>query len=188
MADASEGLAEAKRLAAVKRFEILDTPPEGAFDRITALAARVFDVPVAVISIVDGDRVWFKSHHGTELTELSREPGLFSSAILQDDNWVAEDAAQEALTHNHSLVAGSFGLRFFAAAPLRVRGGTRIGTLSIMDREPRSFTRTQGRVLRDLAAIVVREMEVRLESLRAMRESRDLRAGYRSTELDPRRG
>src|SRR4051812_22733897 len=75
---------EARRIAAVKRYDILDTPPDGAFDRITAIAARRFDVPISIISIVDHDRIWFKSHHVLDVKEIGRAPGLCASAILSD--------------------------------------------------------------------------------------------------------
>ena len=83
---------EAERLDAVRRYDILDTPPDGAFDRITALAARLFRVPIAIVSIVDTDRIWFKSHHGLEAGQIEREPGLCASAILQRDPWLIDDA------------------------------------------------------------------------------------------------
>ncbi len=74
---------EDARVAAVRRYEILDTPRDGSFDRITAIAARLFDVPISIISIVDHDRIWFKSHYGMEANEVSRDPGLCASAILK---------------------------------------------------------------------------------------------------------
>src|SRR3546814_16122184 len=81
-----------KRMAAVRRYEILDTPPDGAFDRITAIAARRFGVPIAIVSIVDTDRIWFKSHHGLPVQQIDREPGLCASAILTADPHILEDA------------------------------------------------------------------------------------------------
>src|SRR5918997_2276438 len=83
---------EAERLAAVRRYDILDTPPDGAFDRVTRIAARLFDVPIAIVSIVDADRIWFKSHHGLDVREIPRSPGLCASAILDDKPWVLSDA------------------------------------------------------------------------------------------------
>ena len=85
-------LTEAERLVAVRRYDILDSPPDGAFDRITALAARRFGVPIAIISIVDEDRIWFKSHHGLPVEQIDREPGLCASAILGDTPYLIEDA------------------------------------------------------------------------------------------------
>jgi eukaryotic-like serine/threonine-protein kinase len=178
MTQASIGQDDANRLAAITRFEILDTPPEAAFDRITALAARLLRAPIATMSVVDLDRVWFKSRHGTELAEVASEPGLCASAVLQSGVWVVEDAALDARTRSHPLVAGPFGLRFYAGAPLRVGDGLNLGVLSIMDVEPRRLSRAQGRLLTDLASIVVRELDIRLEARQAMRESPQLRARY----------
>ena len=83
---------EAQRLAAVRRYEVLDTPPDGAFERITSLAARLFDVPISIVSIVDADRIWFKSHHGVDAEQVDREPGLCASAVLQSGPWLVNDA------------------------------------------------------------------------------------------------
>ena len=79
---------EPERLKAVRRYDILDTPPDGAFDRITAIAARRFNVPISIISIVDQDRIWFKSHHGLDVKQTARDPGLCASAILSNDPWI----------------------------------------------------------------------------------------------------
>jgi hypothetical protein len=84
---------ESQRMAAVRRYDILDTPPDGAFDRITAIAARRFDVPISIISIVDHDRIWFKSHHGLDVKQIGRDPGLCASAILSRLPHVLSDAS-----------------------------------------------------------------------------------------------
>ena len=86
---------EEARMRAVERYRILDTPPDGTFDRIAGLAARMFSVPVAIVSVVDHDRIWFKAHHGTDVGEIGRDPGLCASAILQDDAWVVPDAVSD---------------------------------------------------------------------------------------------
>lgn len=102
------------RLAAVRRYEILDTPADGSFDRITALAARMFGVPIAIVSVVDTDRIWFESHHGLpEVDQIERDSGLCASAILHDGPWIVTDAAIDPRTLTNPLVAGSFGLRFY---------------------------------------------------------------------------
>jgi hypothetical protein len=86
-------LAEAERLAALRRYEILDTPPDGAFERLTAIAARHFRVPISIITLVDEDRIWFKSVRGVEgVREIGRDPGLCASAVLQDEVWVVQHA------------------------------------------------------------------------------------------------
>jgi hypothetical protein len=87
------------RMRAVHQYEILDTPPEGAFDRIAGVAARTFSVPIGIVSIVDTDRIWFKSHHGLpEVQEIGRDPGLCASAILQNEPWVVTDASVDPRT------------------------------------------------------------------------------------------
>ena len=85
---------EPDRLAAVRRYDVLDTPPDGAFDRITAIAARRFGVPIAIISVVDQDRIWFKSHHGLDVKQIGRDPGLCASAILSDIPHILPDAIE----------------------------------------------------------------------------------------------
>lgn len=157
---------EEQRMLAVRRYDLLDTPPNGAFDRITGMAARLFDVPVAIVSVVDRDRIWFKSHHGTDVTEIGRDPGLCASAILQDGPWVVNDARTDPRTLANPLVAGEFGLQFYAGVPLHTRDGYNLGTLCVLDTEPREMTPAQTRTLEDLAGIVMDELELRLESRR----------------------
>jgi tRNA A-37 threonylcarbamoyl transferase component Bud32 len=159
---------EEGRMRAVERYRILDTPSDGAFDRIAGLAARMFSVPVAIVSVVDHDRIWFKAHHGTEITEIGRDPGLCASAILQDETWIIENAATDPRTLANPLVAGEFGLQFYAGAPLRTPDGYNLGTICILDREPRSFTAEDARTLEDLAAIVMNDLELRLQSREAI--------------------
>jgi tRNA A-37 threonylcarbamoyl transferase component Bud32 len=159
---------EEARMRAVERYRILDTPADGAFDRIAALAARMFSVPVAIVSIVDHDRIWFKAHHGTDVTEIGRDPGLCASAIMQDGAWVVESAATDPRTLANPLVAGEFGLRFYAGVPLRTPDGFNLGTFCILDREPREFTAEDTRTLEDLAAIVMNDLELRLQSREAI--------------------
>lgn len=155
---------EEERLAAVRRYNILDTPPDGAFDRVTSLAARIFSVPTAIVSIVDHDRIWFKSHHGTDVEQLDRDPGLCASAILQNDPWVIEDAPTDPRALSNPLVAGEHGLKFYAGVPLRTRDGYNLGTLCILDTESRQFTPEETSMLEDLAGIVMDDLELRLES------------------------
>jgi GAF domain-containing protein len=162
---------EGARLAAVRRYEILDTPPDGAFDRVTALAARFFGVPVAIVSIVDHDRIWFKSHHGLDVEQIAPAPGLCASAVLQDDPWVVNDALVDPRTVDNPLVAGELGLRFYAGVPLKVRGGFNLGVLNVIDYEPREVTSDELETLDDLASIVVDELELRL----AARELHEVR-------------
>jgi serine/threonine protein kinase len=155
---------EESRMQAVHRYRILDTLPDGMFDRVAMIAARVFSVPVAIVSIVDHDRIWFKTHHGTDVEQIGRDPGLCASAILQDGPWIIPDATTDPRTLANPLVAGEFGLQFYAGVPLRTPDGYNLGTLCVIDREPREFTDGDARTLEDLAAIVMNDLELRLQT------------------------
>ena len=161
---------ESARMAAVHDYQILDTPPDGAFDRITGLAARLFDVPVAIVSVVDHDRIWFKSHHGTTVEQIDRDPGLCASAILQGEVWVVDNAAQDPRTLSNPLVTGEFGLEFYAGAPLTTREGHNLGTLCILDVVPRTMTAADTANLQDLAGLVMHDLELRLESRKSAQQ------------------
>jgi GAF domain-containing protein len=160
---------ESARLDAVRRYDILDTPPDGTFNRITELASDIFDVPIALVTIVDEDRIWFKAKTGLEdVSEIPRSPGLCASAILQESPYIVEEARKDPRTLANPLVAGQFGLQFYAAAPLRTGDGHRLGTLCLIDREPRMFSPKQAGVLQKLADVVMDEMELRLSARRAV--------------------
>src|SRR5664279_1888257 len=114
---------ETERLEALRRYLILDTPPDGAFDHITAIASELLKVPISIVSLVDHDRIWFKSHHGIEACETGRDIGLCASAILSPDFYQITDAKVDLRALTNPLVAGKFGLRFYAASPLRTHDG-----------------------------------------------------------------
>lgn len=154
---------ETERMAAVHHYGILDTPADSAFDRITALTARLFNVPMAIVSIVDHDRIWFQSRYGTAAEQIPRDPGLCASAILQDEVWVVENAAEDPRTLTNPLVVGDFGLGFYAGAPLKTRDGYNVGTLCILDTAPRKMSDVDSANLQDLARLVTHELELRLE-------------------------
>ena len=155
---------EQERLAAVRRYDILDTPPDGAFDRITAIAARLMDVPIAIVSIVDHDRIWFKSHHGLDVEQIGRDPGLCASCILQGGPWIVNDARRDPRTLANPLVAGEFGLQFYFGVPLRTHDGFNLGTLCVLDFAPRDVTPAEIAHLTDLGAVVMGELELRLSA------------------------
>jgi two-component sensor histidine kinase len=159
---------EAARLAAVRRYDILDTPPDGSFDRVTALAATLFDAPIAIISIVDTDRIWFKSHHGLDVPEIDRDPGLCASAILENAPYVLTDAANDPRALANPLVAGAFGLRFYVGVPLRTADGFNLGTLCVIDKVARPVAEPQIEYLKNLASVVMDQMELRLSARRAI--------------------
>jgi two-component sensor histidine kinase len=162
---------ETQRMAAVRRYDILDTPPDGAFDRITAIAARRFDVPISIISIVDHDRIWFKSHYGLDVKQIGRDPGLCASAILSRLPHVLSNAAIDPRSLANPLVAGDFGLRFYAGVPLQTQDGFNLGTLCVIDKEPRPVEQKEIDDLNDLASVVMDQMELRLSARQAIAQA-----------------
>jgi len=154
---------ELDRLRAVRRYEVLDTPSDETFDRITALTARLLQVPVGLISIVDSDRVWFMSHHGLDIREVSRDSAAPPTLFLHPTPWIVNDAMLDPRTYSNPLVTGDFKLRFYAAAPLMTNDGYNLGTLCAIDEQPHQISPMNLAVLQDLAALVMHEMELRLE-------------------------
>ncbi|WP_019328336.1 PP2C family protein-serine/threonine phosphatase, partial [Streptomyces sp. TOR3209] len=154
-----------------------DTPPDGAFDRIASLAARLFDAPMATVAIVDTDRVWFKAAHGLDgISETDREPGLCASAILHGEPYVVTDADSDARAFANPLVRSDLGVRFYAAAPITTADGQRLGTVNVLDTRPRQPTDDQLEALKDLAALVMDELELRLSAIRTVAAERERRA------------
>jgi len=176
---------EAERLAALHSYEILDTLPDGAFDRITALAARHFNVPVALVSLVDEDRIWFKSRHGLEAEEIPRSPGLCASVIFSDDAYVVRNAIEDPRTLANPLVAGEMGVRFYAAVPLVTHDGYRLGTMNIIDFSPRELDAAGLSDLHEFAGLVMDQMELRLSARKTIAALSQLFQGAeRSTDLE----
>lgn len=167
---------ESGRLAAVRRYAILDTPPDGAFDRVAALAARVLDAPVASVTIVDEDRIWFKASQGLPegVHETGRDPGLCASAILHGEPYTVTDALTDPRTAGNALVHGELAVRFYAAAPITTSDGHRLGTVNVIDTRPREVTDEELSTLQDLAAVVMDELELRLSAMRTVALEREL--------------
>lgn len=158
---------ERRRLAVVRRYEILDTPPDGSFDRVAALAARAFGVPMASVTIVDEDRIWFKASVGLPgVVQAPREPGLCASVIVQGEPYVLPDTLRDELAAANSMVCGELGLRFYAAAPIVTADGYRLGTVNVLHTQPREVTQQEEATLQDLAAVVADELELRLAARR----------------------
>jgi GAF domain-containing protein len=153
--------ADAKRLEAVRRWRILEVPPDG-FEKIAALAAKIFDVPYAVVTVVDAERVWFRAHHGLEVDGIPMAPGLCHTVVRDGEPLVLPDARLHADSLTNPLVAGEFGLRFYAGAPLQTSDGYNLGSLAVLDQQPREVTPAEQEILSGLAAMVVREFELRL--------------------------
>jgi len=152
---------EAERLNALRRYRILDTPPEPAFDRIAEMAANFFHVPMAGVSLVDEDRVWFKSRVGIDVHQTARDAGLCSSAMLSQGVYHLSDAAHDQRALGHSFVA-DLGIRFYAAAPLRTHESLNLGTVWVLDQKPRELAPREEEMLRALAALAMNQMELRL--------------------------
>jgi sigma-B regulation protein RsbU (phosphoserine phosphatase) len=157
----------------VARYNVLDTPPDGAFDRVAALAARLLDTPAASVTIVDTDRIWFKATHGLDgVTQVDRQPGLCSSAIRRDDALVIPDVLADPMARTNPLVTRSTSIRFYAAAPITTSDGYRLGTVNVLDTRPRRITRAETATLADLASLVMDQLELRLSALGAVRAER----------------
>ena len=145
---------EEERLTALRDLRILDTPPEAQFDSVCRTAAALFSAPMALVSLVDGDRQWFKASCGLEARETTRDVSFCSHAILTDEVLVVGDATRDERFAANPLVTGDPGIRFYAGAPLILRNGVRLGTLCVIDTDPRSFAPAQVAQLRDLAEVV----------------------------------
>jgi signal transduction histidine kinase len=152
---------EADRLAALYELNVLDTAPEKDFDDIVALAATVCNVPTALVSLIDIDRQWFKAKIGTDLSETPRDLFFCAHAILSRDLLIVPDAREDARFADHPAVAAKDGFRFYAGAPLITSGGFALGTLCVVDREPRKLDIEQQQALRALARQVTSQLELR---------------------------
>ena len=160
---------EEERLAALRHYALLDTPPEAAFDRLASLAARLFGVPLSLVTLVDRDRQWFKSCQGPAgdslgLRETGRDLSFCAHTILSDEPMVVEDARRDPRFADNPLVTGELNVRFYAGAPLRDAEGHALGALCLVDFQPRAFPAESRAALADLAAAVVSEMELRRAS------------------------
>lgn len=148
---------EKERLEVLHELKILHTKYEKRFDRITRMATRIFDVPIALISLVAEDEQWFKSCVGVVVPGTPRDVSFCGHAILGDEVFIVEDALKDERFHDNPLVVGPPHARFYAGRPLRIRG-KKIGTLCIMDTKPRIMTMEEIKNLDDLAVWVEQEM------------------------------
>ncbi len=154
------------RIAVLKRYKILDTPPEHAFDNVAKLATQIFNVPISLVSLVDTEQVFFKANVGMgNARSTSRGLSLCSLAVLKDEVTVFEDAVHEPCLLANPLVSGAFGLKFYAGAPLITHDGFLIGTMCIVDKVARNFSEADRNILAGLAKIVMDEIELRLQAI-----------------------
>jgi len=151
---------ETQRLMSLHSLRILDTPSEERYDRITRMAKRLFDVEICLVSLVDSDRQWFKSRQGLDACETSREISFCGHAILNNEPYIVNDASRDERFADNPLVTGAPFIRFYAGYPIRHPDGNRIGTLCIIDSNPREFSDEDAEMLGDLAAMVEDEVKV----------------------------
>ena len=165
-------VSETARLAKLADYGVLDTPPEKEFDEITAAAARLFDLPISLVSLVDRDRQWFKARYGIGATETPRSQAFCAHAINGNDLFVVSDATSDARFSDNPLVTGAPNIRFYAGAPLITPDNFKLGTLCVIGTEPREPpTDAQTAVLTMLARLVVRELENRRIARRAAHQA-----------------
>ncbi|MGN6324684.1 protein kinase domain-containing protein [Pseudolysinimonas sp.] len=146
------------RMAAVRRYDVLDSGPDESFDRIAALAARTTSSPIALVSLVDGDRIWFKARHGTREQHVARDLRAHAAAGLHDEPWAIADLSE---VGEAAVVFDETGIRASAGTPLRTPDGIVIGTLCVLDTAPHPYTGDDLATLADLAALVMHELERR---------------------------
>lgn len=178
---------DAERLKALYRYEILDTAPEAFFDKITACATKIFNVASSFISLVDLDRVWYKSNHSDlQVTSVKRKDSLCSITILETEEvTVFYDAHQVPSLLTSPYVMADGGIRFYAGAPLKTHDGYNLGTVCVVDSKPRSITQQEKELLKDLAALVVEELELRAAALKAVKKHDELYTGTLSEVVQP---
>lgn len=156
---------EAARLETLRQYEILDTDPEESFNDLTRLAAYICDTPVALITLVDSNRQWFKARVGLDAKETSRDVSFCAHAILQDGPFIVRDALDDERFRSNPFVLSEPYIRFYAGSPLMSPEGFKIGTLCVVDREPRQLSREQIAALKILGNQVITQLDLRREIL-----------------------
>lgn len=152
---------EVARVTTLEKYAILDTDPEMAFDDLTQLASFVCKTPIAAISLIDEERQWFKSRVGLTATETSRDVAFCSSAILQTEIFVIPDALQDERFRDNPLVVSEPHIRFYAGAPLITEDGFALGTLCVIDQQPRELSAEQKDALKAISRLVLAQLEFR---------------------------
>ena len=175
---------ECARLAALESYAIVNTAPEEAFDRITRITASVLDVPMAFIAFVESDRVWFKSVYGDDVSQCEREGAFCAVVIAQNARLVVEDATLDPRFCNNPFVTGPARIRFYADTPLRTPQGINLGTLCVLDTQPRQLSEKQLSVLDDMASLVVDKLELRHATKLALNENEKRFRDFADTTSD----
>ena len=163
---------EKKRLKVLWQYEVLDTVPEEVFDDLTELAARICEAPIAMITLVDENRQWFKSKVGVTISETSRDISFCSHAIGQPELFIVPDATKDERFAQNPLVTSEPKVRFYAGAPLVTPDGRALGTLCVIDKVPRELRPDQKTALRVLARHVMTQLELRRHSLELSKEKK----------------
>ena len=145
---------ESKRLHALRCLSLLDTSADERYDRVTLLAQRTFAVPIALVNLVDENRVWIKSNQGLDGAESPRETSFCGHTILSDEPLIVPDATKDRRFADNPFVTGEPYVRFYAGWPLKAPDGSRVGTLCLVDMQPREFTTEHRRALRDMAEMI----------------------------------
>ena len=164
---------EAKRIKVLWQYDILDTVPEELFDELADLAARICGAPIALITLVDENRQWFKSNVGVSLKETGRDVSFCAHAILQSDLFIIPDTTRDKRFKDNPFVTASPKIRFYAGAPLVSPDGHALGTLCVLDKVPRELNEDQKSALRILARHVMTQLELRRHSLELVRVRSD---------------
>ncbi len=176
---------ETERLRWLQELEILDSLEEKTYDDLTFLAAQICQTPIALVSLIDSDRQWFKSHYGLAVRETPRDIAFCAHAILGDDLLVVEDSTRDERFFDNPLVTGQPHVKFYAGAPLVLRDNIRLGTLCVIDNEARTLSEEQRQAIRALARQVVSQLELRLriKELRYLDHAKDEFVSMVSHEL-----
>lgn len=164
---------EKKRLEVLWQYEVLDTVPEKVFDDLTELAAHICEAPIALITLVDEKRQWFKSKLGISASETSRDISFCGHAIAQNKLFIVPDAASDARFSKNPLVTDDPQIRFYAGAPLITRDGQALGTLCVIDKVPRTLRPDQKRALEILSRHVMTQLELRRQSIELARATEE---------------
>lgn len=163
---------EDRRLALLHRLELLDTPDSDAFDRLVRLASNLLQTPIALVSLIDERRQWFKAKLGVDIRETPRAHAFCAHAIQQDGMMEVPDAASDERFAHNPLVTGPPGIRFYAGMPLTMPGGEKLGTLCVIDTKPRQLSVSEREILTDLAALVCDEIALHQTGRDALAELR----------------
>jgi hypothetical protein len=161
---------ESARVAALDRYAILDTEPEQTFDDLVVLAAHVCKAPIAMLSLVDDHRQWFKSKVGVEIREAPRETSFCAHAIQQQDLFIVPDTRNDARFRDNPMVVGEPHIRFYSGAPLINEEGFALGTLCVIDRQPRELNEAQKEALKSLSRLALAQMELR-QNLKLLKDA-----------------